>query len=233
MRKKCRKVFENAGVTSDLGINDFNIYAQLKLDKEFFTYIFLKTFSEVDNFINFDCDKVMYENKEISSSELFDEDGFLETIHGDDVEFVKQMIHTQQFICFLDKAYRIKHNMPENGQEADLDKIQYFFKCIKTMREFSEEKTDEVMEQHITNSIKDYYLHKCKTTIDTFRQQYLKELKEQVCPRFKDLTQYLMHETFCNDQKQLSILCTLNPQLVINKFDQTVYENIDETSKQD
>ena len=229
IRKKWRKVFEDSEIDTELTENDLNVYSQLKLDQQFFLNIFWKTFKNLNEYIKFDLDSTKYKNKEILTWQLFDEEGFLETVEEDHKEFTKQVIHTQQFICFIDKAFRIKNNILEKD-ETDIDKIEYIFKSIATIKQHNQEMLEDILDLHLKLCIRDYYNNYLEVDLDDHKKQYTQELSSIVWNRFKDTKQYLIHETFINESKQLSALRKLNHQLIITKYDQSIYQ---EDNKQD
>ena len=223
IRKKWRKVFEDSELKTELTENHLNVYSQLKLDQQFFLNIFWKTFTNLNEYIKFDLDITKYKNKEILTCQLFDEDGFLDSIEEGHKEFVKQVIHTQQFICFIDKAYRIKNNILEKN-ETDLDKIEYIFRSIATIKQHNQEILEDILDLHLKSWIRDYYNNYLEVDLNDHKKQYKKKLSSHVWDRFKDTKQYLIHETFINENKQLSALRKLNHQLIITQYDQSIYQ---------
>ena len=95
-----------------------------------------------------------------------------------------------------------------------LNKIEYFFRCLKVCKEKSPNELRKYMNIQFRNSLKSYYKHKNKVNLDDFTQVYVRKFesyfKETLSP-----TNYLIQQTVINSGKQLSLIKNINHKLIV------------------
>ena len=216
LRKEWQQIYKTAGIDRELNINDYSIYAQLKLNQEFFYTIFLKLFKNLSKFIDFDMDKELYLQK-IPGWKIFDNEGFLESVHEDDYEFVKQMINTQTFTSFIDKSFKLKNGL-FSEEEKDSEKIQFFFRCQSTLQNKNYIMLNEVLESYLVEAIRDYYINVQNLSFEDFKTKYFECLNSSFTGNMNPKS-HLLQDSFINSDKQLSIIYKINEKLIMKDIE--------------
>ena len=135
------------------------IYAQLKIDFEFFYKLFMKLLKNISQYLNFNIDPQEYLERK-QGLEIFSKEKYIESFENSETkEFVKRMVNTQCFLQFIDKAFKIHHNILSKD-EADYEKIEYFFKCLKVCNEKSPNELRKMMNTHFRRALKSFYNNK-------------------------------------------------------------------------
>ena len=143
---------------------------------------------------------------------IFDSKAFLDSIHEDDYEFIKQMINTQLFTSFIDKAFRVQNNLLQ-GEEKDSEKIRFFLKWLNILHYNSYKQLREYLENNLVEAIKDYY-NKEIIAIEDFKEKYIQKLNSN----FEDGMNpkiYLIQDSVVNSDAQLSLISKINEKLII------------------
>ena len=216
LRKECQQIFKQAGIDRELNINDYSIYAQLKLNQEFFYVIFWRVFKSINKYINFNQDKEMYLQK-VQGYKIFDSDSFLNSIHDDDYEFVKQMINTQTFTSFVDKSFKVRNNLLTDD-EKDSEKIQFFYRCLSTLHNSSYKQLREALEKHVIQAVRDYYLNIENISFEDFKSKYFEKLASSFEGNMTPKV-YLMQDSVVNSDRQLSVIYKINDKLIMKNIE--------------
>jgi len=212
LRAQWDKMLAKIGIGRKPTHEDYMVYTQLKIDFEFFYKIFLRFFRDIPKFLDYSVDPKDYmERKE--GIQIFDSDKFIEGVDEIGIEFIKGCLKTQLFANFIDKAFKIHHNLLEENEE-DYEKIEYFFRCLEVCQEKSPKDLRKYMNIQFKRALKSYYQHKNKWNLDDFTQIYVEKFEsyfqEKITP-----TNYLIQQTVINSERQLTLIENINHRLIM------------------
>ncbi|CAI2364049.1 unnamed protein product [Moneuplotes crassus] len=212
LRTQCDLMLKKIGLKRKPKHEDYMVYTQLKIDFEFFFKVFLRLFSKIPKFFNYDVDPIDYmERKE--TRPVFDKDKFLESVEPEHYEFVKGCVKTQLFECFIDKAFKMHHNLLEEN-EKDYEKVGYFFKCCEVWNTSSSQDLRNYMNKHFRAALRNYYNNKNTADIEKFSSMYIEKFESYFQEKLTP-TNYLIQQTVINGEKQLSLIEDINLRLVM------------------
>lgn len=168
--------------------------------------------NNLDEFIDFDQDKNEYMQKQ-HGLKIFNSKEFLDSVHEDDFNFVKEMINTQLFTSFIDKAFKVKNGLLQKD-EKDSEKIMFFLKWLNILHNGSFKQLRAFLEDNLVSAIKDYF-DKQIITIEDFKNKYIEKLNSKMEEGMTTKI-YLMQESVVHSELQLSLISKINDKLVIS-----------------
>lgn len=210
------KALKQIGIEREPSIDDYLIFGQLKIDQEFFLKIFVKNLKTLNKFTHFDQDIQHFLNHSEKIS-IFDSQAFLESWEENRREFLKSMFETQIFSGFIDKAFKLHNNGLLEHREQDTEKIKYFFKSISYLDETSPKELRKVMDVHMKQALKCYYMRTEKSAFSNYRDSYYASFMSKFTGRI-DPMNYLIKETVIHGDRQLSLVEGINDKLIIKDW---------------
>jgi len=119
LRVQWDKMLAKIGIGRKPTHEDYMVYTQLKIDFEFFYKVFLRFFRDIPSCLDFTVDPKDYmERKE--GVKIFDPDAFIERIDEVGIQFITGCLRTQLFANFIDKSFKIHHNLlGENEKDSE------------------------------------------------------------------------------------------------------------------